>query len=618
MNDLFIPQKTAEKLAEVQPVGGRHHAALQIAMSLIGNGFSPTAVFVQLREKFPPEKTDKELQDIISYAVSKNPTPSGLGGPTGAARVAWAPKAPPEVKRKTPIEQAAWWLNGFELSIEQFSEQSQLKIPEARLNALRFFLEMLYLGAENLNVVCKFGEREGKAFPEGPGRILSRDKWIEYLSTDGVPDSKAGAWYRPNPVNAQGSGASGAVTDADVAAHRFLLLESDSLPLLAQFALFSKIKLPIAAAYMSGGISVHCLVRLDCENAADFEKKARRIMAALEPFGIDQCNKNPSRLSRLPSAKRIIGGVNGGIQKLLQLNPGVKAATEKDLTELEDSLLVPVIEDRPFRRVVIDAIGRYEEMMVNKGKLGVPTGFSKFDRVSGGLKPGGYTLIAASTGVGKSTIALNMINSALRSGVGVVLFTLEMSRDDIADMMFSMNCHVDRNLFNTGEFTERDLTHMVTGSSRMKDLPFWLDDDPDTSMKTIRRRVLSLRADNRVGLAVVDYAQLVQADSVADGREQAVASVALGLRLLSRQANIPMIVLSQLNDDGKIRESRKLSHEAATVFRMVRNNLSDPKIVLHVDKGRKIPSTPINLVLRAEHCLILEESPIEAPGGYHD
>lgn len=614
MSELFIPRKTQEKLAQTHPKGDRHKAALDLAISLIGNGFDPGAVFAQLRAKFDPEKSDKELHDIVSYAVGLNPSPSGYGS-APASRAPYRPqvaKPLPAPKVKTPAEQAAWWLTGMEMTQEQFAALSQLALPEGRRDALRFFLEMLYLGADNLNIVCKYGERAGKAHPEGPGRILSRDKWIEYFEESGVPDSKAGAWFRPNPVQAQGSGAAGAPTDADVTSHRFLLLESDKLPLPIQFALFSKLKLPIAAAYLSGGVSVHALVRLDADSAEVFEKRARRIMAVLEPFGIDQCNKNPSRLSRLPGARRVIGAAGDGFQTLLWLNPGKPAATDKDLSELEDSMLIPAIEERPFRRVIMDSIDRYEDMMKNQGKLGVPTGFARFDRVSGGLKPGGYTLVAAATGVGKSTIAVNMINSALQAGNGVVLFTLEMSRDDIADMMFSMNCRIDRNLFNTGAFSEDDIKRMTTGAGRMQDLPFYLDDDPDAGIETIRRRVLSLKADNRIGLAVVDYAQLVQPESQYDGREQAVASVALALRLLSRQANIPIIVLSQLNDEGRVRESRKLTHEAATVFRMTRENLTDSKIVLHIDKGRKIPANPIDLFLKAEHCLITEASPIAA------
>lgn len=614
MNDTpFIPAKTAAKLSEIQTPGSRHHAALQIAMSLLGNGIAPAAVFAQLRAKFDEQKTDKELHDIIAWAESRNPQPSGYGNaPTTRAPFyrPYVTKPMPPPIQKTPAEKAAWWLSGMEMTQDEFAQRTQTPIPEDRREALTLFLNLLYLGADNLNIVCKYGEREGKAYPEGPGRILSRDKWIEYLTSDDVPDSRAGVWFRPNPVAAQGSGASGSVTDADVVSHRFLLLESDKLPLPVQFTLFSKLKLPIAAAYLSGGVSVHALVRIDAKSDADFELKARRITAALDSFGIDQCNKNPSRLSRLPSARRVIGASGDGLQRLLWLNHGTNGVTDKGIEEFEESLLIPVVEEMPFRRVVLESIERYSDMMANRGKLGVPTGLRSFDKVSGGLKPGGYTLVCAETGVGKTTMAINMINAALKSGIGVVLFTLEMSRPDIADMMFSLNCHVDRNVFNTGEFSEDDIKKMTVGSVHMQQWPFWLDDDPDLNCETMRRRVMALKADGRIGLVVVDYAQLVRPDFSSDNREREVAAVALELRLLSRQANIPIIVLSQLNDDGKARESRKLAHEAANMFTLVRDSLSDPKITMFINKGRKIPSTPLKLFLKAEYCQITEISPI--------
>lgn len=607
----FIPPKTAELLSEVQTPGNRHDAALKIAMSLIGNGLTPDAVFAQLRAKFDPEKTDKELRGIIAFAVSKNPTPSGFGEP----RTKWNP--PPmralTPKKRSPIEHAGWWLNGQTISMENFIGQSEIAVPNEPAKQLRAVLELLYNGAENLNIVRSHDMQGEKARPKGPGRILSRDKWLEYLVSKGVPSSDAGAWFRPNPVRPQGSGAAGAVTDSDVERFRFLLVESDVLPLDAQLALFSKLRLPIAAVVSSGGVSAHAWLRLDAKDATEYEAKARRILTALAPFGIDQANKNPSRLSRLPGAVRKIGAANGGEQKLLWLCPGKKALTDSELDAFENSLQVPSIEEKPFKRLIEEAIPRYEYMMANIGKLGVPTGIPSFDRITGGLKPGGYTLIAAATGAGKSTLGLNMINAALEYGTGVVLFSLEMSREDIVDMMFSLNCSVNRNKFNTGEFTAEDTQRMAEGTLWMKELPLWVDDTPDITVEGIRRCVLSLCAENRIGLVVVDYAQLALLDIKPESREQAVGAVALGLRVLSREANVPVLLLSQLNDEGKVRESRKLAHEASTVLLLTRKDgdLTNPEMTLSVAKGRKIPARPFQLTLQAECCRITERSPIQ-------
>lgn len=605
----MIPAKTAEKLNGDHPEGTRHQAAMQIAVPLIGNGMPANAVFLTLRDKFPPDVTDRELRGIVDYAVSKRPTPSGFGNGE-RPQFSRSFSAAPEPKRRTPVEHTTWWLNGQTTTLEKFTFRSQLPIPEEPHLALRQVFELLYSGTDNLNIVCSFELRGEKAQPKGAGRILSRDKWIEYLGKKDVPESEAGAWFRPNPCKAHGSGHAGAVTDSDIESFRFLLLESDVLTVEMQLALFLKIKLPIALVTLSGGGSAHGWVRLDSPDIKDYETKARRIVDILHPFGIDQANKNPSRLSRLPGANRVIGASGDGIQRLLWLNPGAPAITQDGIIALENQMLVPAIEEKPFKRLIEEAIPRYEEMYANRGKLGVPTGFKSFDRATGGLKAGGYTLIAAATGVGKSTLAVNMINAALSEKYGVVLFSLEMTREDITDMMFSINCRVDRNAFNTGEFLPVHFETMAEGCRWMKDLPLWVDDDPSITVEMVRRRTLSLCSEGLIGLAVVDYAQLTMPDCKPDNREQAVAAVALGLRLLSREAKIPIIVLSQLNDDGKVRESRKLTHEAATVLIVSRKDgtLTDPHLTMTIAKGRKIPSAPLHLYMKAEHCLITEEA----------
>jgi len=183
-----------------------------------------------------------------------------------------------------------------------------------------------------------------------------------------------------------------------------------------------------------------------------------------------------------------------------------------------------------------------------------------------------------------------------------------MTKEDITDMMFSLNCRINRNVFNTGEFTDDDMKKIVVGCSWMKNLPLWVDDEPAITMAVMRRKVLALKSEDKIGLVVVDYAQLALTDDRPDNREQQVAAIALGIRLLSREANLPIILLSQLNDDGRVRESRKLAHEATNVFKMERKSLDDPNITLFIDKGRKIPATPIKLYLKAEYCLITEVS----------
>jgi KaiC/GvpD/RAD55 family RecA-like ATPase len=605
MNDTPINRKTLEKINTPILEGTRHTTAIGIAADLLANGMSPAAVFEVLRSKFSPGLPDDELRGIIQWAEKKrlSPTPHGP---------AWKPQAPtPRVK--TPAEYAAWWLSNRTITEADFVEASQLKVPSQPVEQARLVLEMLYEGAEHLDIVCDYLERDGKACPKGAGKILTRDAWIDWLNRKGVPQSKAGAWLRPNPCKEKGSGAVGAVTDSDVVAHRFLLLESDVLPLETQLALFSKFKLPIALVMLSGGQSAHAWVRLDAANVTEFSERARRLLAALAPFGIDQANKNPSRLSRLPGAKRMIAARGDGAQKLLWLNPAVKALTDEQLECFEDSLEIPAIEEKPFQKIVHDALARYQDMFDRKGQLGIPTGIADFDRDAGGLKAGQMTVISGESGQGKSSLALNIANAALRSRKAVALFTLEMSNDDIADLMFAMNCRIERDKFNTGKFEQKDIDKMMSQSVEMAKVPFWSCDDSLLTVEQIRKRTLQLKREFNVELVIVDYAQIVSPSSRQVQREQQVAEIARGLCSMAKEAAVALVVLSQLNDEGKLRESRVIGHEAHNVVNL-ENKENQGHLIFHIVKGRRIRKKSYVLHYEPEYCLIASESKTNEQG----
>lgn len=580
----YIPAATANRLNGHAPEGTRHAEALKIAISLVGNGLSPSAVFVTLREKFPPDVTDGELQRVVRWAEEKNPTPSGFGksqSSQGFRRPTSTAPAQP-VREKSPLEHCQWWLNGSELTPERFAAKSPVPIPEEPKDALIAFFDLIYAPDDRLNIVCKFLKEGEKARPCGGGKTQSRVEWVDFLAGNPVPQSEAGAWFRFNPCG-EGTGSGGAITDADIAAHRFLLIESDTVPIGIQLGLFAALKIPLAAVYMSGGLSAHALVKLDAPTAEAYTASVARILAALKPFGIDQANKNPSRLSRLPSAVRTIGGVDGGLQRLLWLKPNCQPLDDAGIDALERALAVPVVDEMPLRALMNSATSRYEDLYLNRGKLGVPTGLSDFDRDTGGLKKGHIIVIAAQTNVGKSTVALNMANAALQAGHGVAFFSLEMDRDEIFDLLVCMNCRVDRNSFNTGHFMEGELMRITSQADALTKLPLWIFDDPALTVEKIGRHIEQLAG--KISLVVIDYVQIVAADDSREPREQQVANIAHGLRVIARQNKLPMIMLSQLNDEGKLRESRVVGQNANAVFML---EAEDENIILKVIKGRGI------------------------------
>lgn len=323
---IFIPPRTLAELANPAPAGSRHEQAKTISFSLIGQGLSPAAVFAELRVMYGADVTDRELQSVIRWAEAKNPQPCGYGAPMPRKRTAAPPEPKPETTPEQAIAHAENWLGGFRCDAADLWHRSPWQpLEDWRLDSLTV-LAGLYDGRDFINIVTSYkvtrkADGEEKANPDGAGRTMSRDAWMREIRAHGTPQSAAGGWVRMNPCKPEGSGSNGAICDADITAHRFMLLESDLLPEALALSVYAALPLPVVSIHASGGRGPHAWVRLDCANAEDYRKQVAYILAKLERLGMDGGNKNPSRLSRLPGATRQLGATGDGEQRLYYLNP---------------------------------------------------------------------------------------------------------------------------------------------------------------------------------------------------------------------------------------------------------------------------------------------------------
>jgi hypothetical protein len=298
-----------------------------VVLPLLAGGLTAEAVFVQLRGMYAPDVSDREIHDLIKWAVSKNPQPCAHDwrARTCATQSPQRETMPERVTAEEAIANAEKWLGDFRGDESDLWHVSPWRpLENWRFDALMLFAG-LYEKKEYINVVTDFTleqkDDEQKANPMGAGKTLLRDDWMRWIREHGTPQSEAGAWIRPNPVKRRGSGKVGAITDADVTSYRFCLLESDALPVDVQLALWARLPLPVAAIITSGGRSIHAWIMLNCSNAEEYRAKVNRIHTLLARFGLCPSNKNPSRMSRLPGAQRAIGKHGDGAQRLLYLNP---------------------------------------------------------------------------------------------------------------------------------------------------------------------------------------------------------------------------------------------------------------------------------------------------------
>jgi RecA-family ATPase len=269
--------------------GARHEDIKQISFQMVAQGFDDATIFATLRQRYPdPEKSDREINDLIAGARRLNPQPAAGAHAYQQHYQRFDYQAKPKVK---PLE----------LNIT--GEITEL--PKVELTTIDWLKKVFRPG----EVVCvnKTAEfREGKWVISASGTFQTLEWWCEKLSDPEWAkryDCPQGAWVRVNPFKETEEGSPDG-TDKDVADFRNLMIESDSRPKVEQFEVFKKSGLPIACVTDSGGKSLHALVRVNAANAEEYKERCAMVYEALSGLGFDPNNKNASRFTRLPGAVR--------------------------------------------------------------------------------------------------------------------------------------------------------------------------------------------------------------------------------------------------------------------------------------------------------------------------
>lgn len=216
---------------------------------------------------------------------------------------------------------------------------------------------------------------------------------------------------------------------------------------------------------------------------------------------------------------------------------------------------------KPIKDILGRCVDRYERMLAGE-EAGLATGFFKID-AAGGLAQGELVLLCGTTGLGKSTLALNILHTNLKNGVPCALFSFEMSDEAWMDRLLSLDLSIDRSAFRSKDrFNNGVMQKLASAIPRLSKLPLWISDDTMATVDDMRRTIKKMVERSGIRMVVVDYAQIVSPPKSVESREQQVAYIGRTLRSIAQETKVVMIVLSQLNDDGKVRESRALLHEA--------------------------------------------------------
>jgi len=276
----------------------------------------------------------------------------------------------------------------------------------------------------------------------------------------------------------------------------------------------------------------------------------------------------------------------------------------------------------PIQEILEESFERIDKLHKEKGTLrGVPTGFRDLDNILAGLQKSDLVILASRPSMGKSSLALNIVDhAACEEKIGVAIFSLEMSKDQIIDRFLALRGAVDSWKLRTGNLEDEDFGKLNYAMGVLSEAPIYIDDAPFLNVMEIRAKARRLQMEQGIGLIVVDYLQLMSGVNSrgADNRVQEVSEISRSLKALARELNVPILALSQLSravehrDNKKpmladLRESGSIEQDADVVMFIYRDDYYDKEseskniAEILVRKHRNGPTGDCQLFFKPEY-----------------
>ena len=202
-----------------------------------------------------------------------------------------------------------------------------------------------------------------------------------------------------------------------------------------------------------------------------------------------------------------------------------------------------------MKEILVNTLDSIEKMYQNKEKLsGMESGFIDLDEKISGLNDSDLIIVAARPAMGKSAFVLNIASYvAMHDKVPVMIFNLEMSKEQLVKRMLSSESEIDSMKINNANLEQDDWIKMADASNRLADVPIYIDDTPVLTPSEIRAKCRKAKLENNIGLIIIDYLQLMESKTANGSRQQEISEISRGLKILAKELNVPVIALSQLS-----------------------------------------------------------------------
>lgn len=277
----------------------------------------------------------------------------------------------------------------------------------------------------------------------------------------------------------------------------------------------------------------------------------------------------------------------------------------------------------PIREVLAESFDRLDALHKDKKQLrGLPTGYRALDNLLAGLQKSDLIILAARPSMGKTSLAMNIAqNVAVKSGVPVGIFSLEMSKEQLIDRLLSGEAKIDSWKLRTGNLEDRDFEKLNKAMGVLAEAPIYIDDSAMANVMEMRTKARRLQSEHDLGLIVIDYLQLMSGrNQFGDNRVQEISEISRGLKGLARELNVPVVALSQLSRSvesrhpqipqlSDLRESGSIEQDADVVMFIYRedyyNKESERQNIadILIKKHRNGPTGDVELYFEADKML---------------
>ena len=291
----------------------------------------------------------------------------------------------------------------------------------------------------------------------------------------------------------------------------------------------------------------------------------------------------------------------------------------KDLLDASEQSLFGISQQHlkqnfiPLKDALAESFDRLDELhKKGSGMRGVPTGFNDIDKKLSGLQDSTLIILAARPSMGKSTFCMNVAQyMGVKEKIPVGVFSLEMSKEQLVDLMLASQSDVDAWKITTGNLKEEDFEKLSEAMGELAEAPIYIDDTPGISIMEMRTKARRLQMEHGLKLLIVDYLQLVHGRNL-ENRVQEVSEISQALKNLARELKIPVLACSQLSRAvesrtakipqlSDLRESGGIEQDADVVMFLYREDAEDfENVKLSIAKHRSGPLGEVDLKFKGE------------------